>query len=1038
MQEQNSKFLFSSLKGNRSILYVGVAAAIFVVVVTALLALLHLRQQAEMRAAVTTQNLAMSVEQTLDGMIATIDVTLLTSADEIGRRAAAAKIDVRANSRFLEQQLKHLPHMSYLRASNARGEVIYGPGIMSPPNNIADRDYFMLLRDGPNNDVLLSRHLVGRIAGKWAWLFARRINKPDGTFAGVIFAGILAEQIEALFSHIKLDSGGSIALRDADMGLIARYSPTSTTPIAPGDRMISAPFADALKANSQAGSYISGATSIDGISRTHSFRRSLKYGFVINVGIAGDTALAGWYKQTWIVAGLVAAFVLASLLFVWMINVAWRRQEKDMTELAESQRFIRAIADHLPGMVGYWDHNLRCRFANLPYLEWFGKQPEAMLGITLQELMGERLFAMNEPYIRRALAGETQHFERTLTKADGSLAYTWANYIPDINTHGAVDGFFVMVTDVTPLKQAETEKDEMRRNQLALLNAIQETTFLIEKDGTILVINEVGARRLNAKPEELTGKQVFDYLPPQVAASRRAKFAEIALSGKPEIFEDERPGHRFLNAVYPIRDAQGEVTRFAIYGADITQQHRQQLINNTLSRINQKILQGVPLHEVLTVICQKVAEAFSFEVVWLGRKEQGGEISVLAAEESAMNYVTQMKEKGVRWDDTPLGRGPDGSAIRFGQMQIFKVTDTRLKPWAKIVQENDLHAILAIPLVVRSEIYGVFTLYSSDPSAFDAPELIGQLNDIAKRICIALESAMDQERVRLLSSALEAAGNGIIITNPQGIIQWANPAFSRLCGYSQQELLGHTPRILNSGQQSKAYYQALWEAISKGNNWSSETVERAKNGNLYTVSQTITPIIDDGELTHFIAIHEDISLQKMTQERIAHLAHYDALTGLPNRALFYDRLQQALSMAKRNEGGLALLYMDLDGFKNVNDSFGHQTGDLLLIEVAKRLGKCIRESDTVARLGGDEFTVILNEANKQEDVAAVAQKIIEAIAEPFNLEGKPAQIGISIGISRYSKAASNEDELMMCADEAMYGAKAAGKNTYRMCVSEQK
>ncbi len=491
--------------------------------------------------------------------------------------------------------------------------------------------------------------------------------------------------------------------------------------------------------------------------------------------------------------------------------------------------------------------------------------------------------------------------------------------------------------DISERKQADKDKDEMRRNQRALINAIQETTFLMDKDGTLLVINDIGAKRMNTTPDELVGTQLLERFPPDVAASRRAKFDEIALKGKPDFFEDERPGHRFSNAIYPIADENGVVQRFAVYAAEITQQHRQKLIDDILSEINQEILQGMPLHVVLEDICQRVAAAFQLEVVWLGRKESGGAISVLAATGSATHYVDQLKVIGVRWDDTPLGRSPAGSAIRFGQPQIFKVADPRFQAWSKTALENGLQSIFAIPLVIRSEIYGVFALYSSNPALFESSELVAQLKSVGKRICIALESGMDQQQVRLLSSALESAANGVLISDPQGRIRWANPAFSKLCGYSREELLGQTPRILKSGQQSHEYYQVLWATISKGEIWSSETVERAKDGTTYTVSQTITPIFTDGELTHFIAIHEDISAQKITQERIQHMAHYDALTGLPNRALFYDRLRQSLSMAKRNNSGLALLYMDLDGFKKINDSLGHHAGDLLLMAVSERL-----------------------------------------------------------------------------------------------------
>lgn len=713
-----------------------------------------------------------------------------------------------------------------------------------------------------------------------------------------------------------------------------------------------------------------------------------------------------------------------------------RASNRDATEriqaeaaLQESERRYHFLFDNNPMPMWIFAENSR-RFleVNGRAVEHYGFTREEFSRMTLNDMRPAEGIQELDQVIANSpdgiISGGVRH-----KKKDGTLINVIISTMP--MEYKSTAARIVLIQDVTEQKRAEEEKEGQMRNLHALVNAIQESTFLMERNGTILVINEVGAHRLKTRPEKLVGENVYDLLPPKVAQARKEKFELIAQSGKPGVLDDERAGQRFLSSIYPIFDAKGEVVRFAVYAADVTQQRRQQAIDEMLFSINQKILQGLSLHEVLTIICQKVAELFRLEVVWLGRKETGGAVSVMAVAGSATSYVEQLKIIGVRWDDTPQGRGPAGSAIRFGQTQTSRVDDPRFKLWAKIALKNNLQSILAIPLAVRGEIYGVFTLYSSNPVLFDVTALTAQINSIGKHICIALEAAMDQQRVRLLSSALEAAGNGVIITNSQGRIQWANPAFSKLCGYSNEELLGQTPRILKSGQQSSEYYRALWATISKGENWSSETVERAKDGNLYTVSQTITPIINDGEITHFIAIHEDISAQKMTQERIAHMAHYDALTGLPNRILFYDRLQQVLSQAKRNKGGLALLYMDLDGFKKINDTLGHHTGDLLLMEVAERLSSCVRESDTVARLGGDEFTIVLNETHKSEDVTVVAQKIIEAISVPFDLEGEEARIGISIGIARYSEKASNEEELMKRADQAMYEAKLAGKNTYR-------
>jgi diguanylate cyclase (GGDEF)-like protein/PAS domain S-box-containing protein len=614
-------------------------------------------------------------------------------------------------------------------------------------------------------------------------------------------------------------------------------------------------------------------------------------------------------------------------------------------------------------------------------------------------------------------------------KRDGTIILVRLSTMP--MEFGGERARIVLVQDITEQKRIEAEREWQIRNQQALLNAIQESTFLMEKDGTLLVINEVGAQRLNATPEALVGKNIYELLPPEVAQARKARFEHIARTGMPETFEDERAGRHFLNTIYPIFDVGGEVSRFSIYADDVSQQRRVQAIEALFSDINQKVLAGVLQSDLLHFICNEVARLFELDLIWLGRKEPDGAVSIMTYAGAAAGYVEGLKQLGVRWDDTPQGRGGTGTAIRSGHMQVLNPSNPGFQVWRELAHEYNFQSMMAIPLLIRGEVYGAFTLYSGRPDTFDtvaADLLVG----ISTRISVALEAAMDQQQIRLLSSALAAAGTGVMITSARGVIKWVNPAFAKLSGYSKEELIGQTPRLLKSGQHSDEYYQTMWETISRGESWNSETVEQAKNGDLYTVSQTITPMLDEGgETTHFIAVYEDITEQKQAQKRIEYLAHFDALTGLPNRTLFYDRLDQALSLAKRNDGGVALLFMDLDGFKQVNDTMGHHAGDLLLIGVAERLRQSIRESDTVARLGGDEFTVILNDAHEQHSVARIAEKIIASLAQPFDLEGSEARIGVSIGIARYSEEASTEDELVKNADQAMYAAKSAGKNTYR-------
>ena len=206
-----------------------------------------------------------------------------------------------------------------------------------------------------------------------------------------------------------------------------------------------------------------------------------------------------------------------------------------------------------------------------------------------------------------------------------------------------------------------------------------------------------------------------------------------------------------------------------------------------------------------------------------------------------------------------------------------------------------------------------------------------------------------------------------------------------------------------------------------------------KNGMPFPMEISVTEI-KFGDAHFFTAMLRDVSEQKLALQRIEQLAHYDALTHLPNRSLFYDRLEQAMVTAKRGKRSLALLFIDLDGFKQVNDMHGHHVGDLLLVKVAERLRLCIRESDTLARLGGDEFTIILNDTHAKEDVARLAIKVVESIAQPFDLEGQWVHVGASIGIARYPDDAPSKGTLLIVADKAMYAAKAAGKGIYRFGI----
>ena len=298
-----------------------------------------------------------------------------------------------------------------------------------------------------------------------------------------------------------------------------------------------------------------------------------------------------------------------------------------------------------------------------------------------------------------------------------------------------------------------------------------------------------------------------------------------------------------------------------------------------------------------------------------------------------------------------------------------------------------------------------------------------------------LGSSPDQQlidaRLRILVKAVEQSPVSIIVTDNKGIIEYVNPKFCKVTGYALEEVLGQTPRILKGGMLSEEFYRELWETILAGEEWHGVFNNRTKGGQMLWELASISPIRDEaGNVTHFVSVKEDFTEIKRLQDQMNNLAHHDQLTGLPNRTLFYDRLKNAQALARRRKSGFALFYLDLDGFKAVNDTFGHERGDLLLTAVAKRLAACLRESDTVARIGGDEFSVLLPDLQGREAAAGIAGSIIEALAQPFQCGDAACRIGVSIGISFYPQDGEDSNQLLSRADKAMYRVKNGGRNNF--------
>jgi diguanylate cyclase (GGDEF)-like protein/PAS domain S-box-containing protein len=289
-----------------------------------------------------------------------------------------------------------------------------------------------------------------------------------------------------------------------------------------------------------------------------------------------------------------------------------------------------------------------------------------------------------------------------------------------------------------------------------------------------------------------------------------------------------------------------------------------------------------------------------------------------------------------------------------------------------------------------------------------------------------------EAEMRKLSSAIQQTADCVMITDRDGVIEYVNAAFEQTTGFASDEVLRRKPNLVKSGMHDAGFYEELWRTVLAGDTFSGVFINRKKSGELYSEEKTISPLRDEhGRITHFISTGKDITERMQAQERLQHIAHHDALTGLPNRVLLLDRLDQALARAHWQQRVVGVLFLDLDRFKNVNDTLGHDVGDALLKAMAARLQSCVRERDSVARLGGDEFAVLLEDVAHAEDISGIAGKILGAFALPFTIHSNELFITASIGISMYPADGTSSATLLKNADAAMYRAKDLGKNNYQ-------
>ncbi|MDD5300124.1 MAG: EAL domain-containing protein [Gallionella sp.] len=557
------------------------------------------------------------------------------------------------------------------------------------------------------------------------------------------------------------------------------------------------------------------------------------------------------------------------------------------------------------------------------------------------------------------------------------------------------------------------EKTELLEN---VINSSLDYIFVKDRKLRTILCNAIFARALGKKPDELYGKtDIENGWDPELVKGNPEKgihgFEQgdlAALAGN-VVHSTSDQGNvlgeirHFDSVKVPLKSADGHIFGILGISRDVTERNQaEEALRRYARDMNERVKEMSCLNDVITMSLIK-------------------DLS-----------IEQLLDKCVRrMPDAWLEPQHTCARIRLGN-QVFESPNFIETEW-KLAAD--------IPLAANES--GTVEVYYKGETNEDIrnpflDEERALTHSIAMQLGMSLERRRVEERLILTAKVFENTMEGITITDKDNNILEVNDAFTRITGYSRDEVVGKTPRILKSGLHDQDFYAEMWQTINTSGHWRGDIWNRRKDGEVYPESLTVSAITDNkGKVTNYVGIFADITLLKQHEKQLEHIAHFDALTGIPNRVLLADRMKQAIAFSKREKKLLAVCYLDLDGFKAINDSMGHEAGDMVLIEISTRIKNAVREGDTVARLGGDEFVVLLTGLEAPEECATSLYRLLEAVAQPIFVNDKLFKLSASIGVALYPLDDEDPDILLRHADQAMYTAKQSGRNRYYLYDTER-
>ncbi len=574
-------------------------------------------------------------------------------------------------------------------------------------------------------------------------------------------------------------------------------------------------------------------------------------------------------------------------------------------------------------------------------------------------------------------------FEQTfrLTKKDGTRiwAYNFTTVIR--NDKGTATSYVGYILDISEIKYLETALRNREEKYRLISENMRDLITLHDPDWAYRYISSSVVDLLGYSPEDLLGTSPLDMIHPHDIARilkgvRQTKEKQLSnMRFQYRMRKADNSYTWFETILNPIHDDKGEVIQLQAASRDISEQKLMEKQVRSLVKFPEENPHPV------------IRTSATGEIIYANR----------ASNNLLKYWGKESKNKNML---------PDY--------------------WKKIINEVvEMQKPRSIELNIDEE----FFIFSITPVPEEGETYIYGI-DIS-------DKHRQEQELYLTARIFETTLEGITVTDPEGIIQSVNPAFTRITGFSEKDALGENTRILKSDRHDESFYKEMWESLIKTGIWEGEIWNRRKSGETYPEWLSINAIYDDlGQIQNYVAVFTDITEMKTKEEKIRYQAFHDPLTGLPNRNLLNDRLEVAIHRSSRSGKGLALAFIDLDRFKNINDSLGHITGDFLLIEVATRLETCIREDDTIARIGGDEFVILLSEIEDFNEISIIIARVNESFIDPVKIDGHELFITPSIGISLYPQDGDTASEIFKNADIAMYEAKKKGGNSYHFYAEE--